>query len=217
MGFELKQLLNWIYFSRCQFCKKTGEKPVCQQCFEKIKINSGIPIKVLSGVKVYSACEYSGQVRNIIKGLKYKNKRKFAATLAELIDKQIKMAGLSEDFTIVPVPLHFTRLIKRGYNQTELIAKELAKLGAYKLNTKMLKRKNRTKALYDLSREQRENEVREAFSVNKKYLCEGQILILDDICTSGSTLNEVIKTLKNENMNDLCAIVVANPQQKTEK
>lgn len=138
--------------------------------------------------------------RKIIYDLKYKG----AAPHAEFMG--CEMAYTYRDFilatgakAVIPVPLHRKRLKSRGYNQAELIARALVKFmgdeSGFFVNTTLLIRNNYTMPLKTLDGNRRANSVRQAFKIGSKERYESVILI-DDIYTTGATINECAKTLK---------------------
>lgn len=91
---------------------------------------------------------------------------------------------------VVPVPLHWRRRYKRGYNQATLIATEAARMLKLPLAEEALRRSKMTLPQNKLSREARQRNLADAFSGNKKLLANKCVLLIDDVCTSGATLLE---------------------------
>ena len=118
---------------------------------------------------------------------------------------------ISGDFQVVPVPLHKNRIKKRKYNHMELVAEEFCKLSGYSLNTELITRVKDTKPQYKLSRKERLENLSEAFEVDKSKDLGKSILILDDICTTGATFEEMIKTLKSEGLKDIVCLSSSSP------
>ena len=94
--------------------------------------------------------------------------------------------GINSDFQVVPVPLHQKRIKKRKYNHMNLAATEFCKLSGLTLNLELIKRIKDTKPQYKLSKAARADNLRNAFAVDKTKDCGKPILIIDDICTTGS-------------------------------
>jgi competence protein ComFC len=98
---------------------------------------------------------------------------------------------------IIPVPLHRSRLKERGFNQAELVAKYVSKYTSIPMYANTLKRIKKTKPQYEMTLEERQKNLRNAFRVvDETLLSEKSILVIDDIFTTGSTAYEVSKTLK---------------------
>ncbi|MCQ2115332.1 MAG: ComF family protein [Bacteroidales bacterium] len=130
--------------------------------------------------------------REITKSLKYRGDfgtgRMFARELAMKIREA---AFLADADLIVPVPLHWTRRWKRGYNQAEVIAEVLSRELGIPCETSLLQRTRRTKTQTKLGVEQKGKNVSGAFAVKPGSVCEARhVILVDDVCTTGSTLSE---------------------------
>lgn len=125
--------------------------------------------------------------------------RSFGAMLGERL---LSCAYLGQVDAVVPVPLHWTRRWTRGYNQSEIIASEIAKRLSCAMLASLLKRKRRTKAQTKLDIEQKKSNVLGAFSVNQKVLLNllnagaRQVLLVDDVFTTGATMTEACVVLR---------------------
>lgn len=209
----LKQLLDWIYRRNCYFCKKPcDEGSMCQKCYEKIEINFPQPVKIINGIKIYSASLYVDNLKKLIRGLKYHKQRELALPMAQILYAFWQKLDIKdEEFEIVPIPLFTKRERKRGYNHMILVAQEFSRLTGYQVNTEIVKRIKDTKPQYKLKRTQRLENLKNAFKINNNEYHDKKILLMDDICTSGTTLGELIKTFQKHNITDLYAIVGASP------
>ena len=96
---------------------------------------------------------------------------------------------------LVPVPIHFSRKRKRGYNQAELIARELSKHSGIPMNTQLIRRQGRTRPLKGLSYVERQNNLKRAFKIYKNDVKLNTIVIIDDIYTTGSTIDTITRVL----------------------
>ena len=119
--------------------------------------------------------------------------------------------GLDKDFQVIPVPLHKNRIKKRKYNHMELVAEEFCKMSGFTPNFELIKRVKDTKPQYKLSRQERMKNLANAFVVNKEKDLGMPILILDDICTTGSTFEEMISALKKEGISDITCLASSSP------
>jgi len=209
----LKQLLDWIYHKKCYCCNRaSAEGWICEDCTESIDLNAPTPIKNIAGVRVYSAGSYGGNLRKIIKGLKYHRKKDFAKFAAKILyEYWLELDVEKKNYTIISVPMHKNRKRKRGYNHTELIAEEFSRLTGYPADNSMIFRVKDTRPLYGLSRAQRMDAIQGAFEAVTKNYKNTPLLIIDDICTTGATLGEIIGTLNRQNIEDITALVIANP------
>ncbi len=129
---------------------------------------------------------------------KFHNQRRFGQYYAEeLAERYGAVLKRWNPDLIVPIPLYPARLRKRGYNQAAIAAKILGKMLGIPVSVKLLKRVRRTSPLKNLSPVQREKNLRNAFAAADGARLDGKaILLIDDIYTTGNTMNEAAKTLK---------------------
>jgi len=209
----IKQLLDWIYHKKCYICGKDAfSKPVCSKCLEEININQFNPHKKIGSFEIYSATTYTANIRKIIRGLKYHKKKDIAKPIADIMYSYWKNLSInSVDFEIIPMPLYSKREKERGYNQTYLIAEEFSKLTGYTVNNKIARRIKNTEPQYKLSKKDRIKNLKDAFVVNKIEYTGKNLLLIDDISTTGTTLDELKKTFEKEGISVCYAFVVANP------
>jgi len=137
-------------------------------------------------------------MRQAILQLKYHDVKALAKPLAQLLKEHIESDPSTYD-TIVPVPIHPRRLRERGYNQSALIAHELSRLISAPLaNGLLLRRRNTPPQARSLSLKERQRNVVGAFYCRGHSLLKGkQILLIDDVCTSGATLGACASALKS--------------------
>ena len=143
---------------------------------------------------------YNEPSRKLILAFKHGGKIALAPLLARLIAARLPERVEGQDAAlIVPVPLHRWRLWRRGYNQAALLARELAKLGAGELVVDGLIRTKPTPSLGGLGRQQRERALAGAIAVKPsllKNVCGKDIILVDDVLTSGATSDACVATLK---------------------
>ena len=184
----------------CEGCRRAiADRFIfCIDCFDKIKMvtTREIPITKNMSAKLFAIADYTEPLRSLILAKKYSNQLA-SKQLAKLI-WQMTALRYSEFDYLVPVPLHWARQLKRGYNQAEIIADELAKFsGAKKLN--LLKRKKYTWYQSSLDASQREKNLKNSFTLTGKIEKGSKILLVDDLFTSGATIKfaakELLKTL----------------------
>jgi ComF family protein len=184
----------------CPVCGSENKKLPCEFCAEgQFNFDSAISI-----------FRYSGPVRDLIHILKYEGYSSpagyFALPIAELIESHTALKNY--DY-ICSVPLHRVRKRERGYNQSDLIAYAVAQL-IDMLYLNPVQRRINTLSQTLLSRDHRIKNLEGAFKVKDKKLVEGKkIILIDDVFTTGSTLNEIAKTLHSAGAEKICAITVA--------
>lgn len=138
-----------------------------------------------------SALLYEGQGRKLVLGLKHGDRTEIAQTAAGWLERAAQPL-LQDDPLLCPVPLHWTRLLKRKYNQSALLAEALAKRTDLQHCPDLLRRSRRTPALEGKTRDQRYRILGSAIEANpgRKNRVKGRnVLIVDDVMTSGATLS----------------------------
>lgn len=213
MKMFLLSLLDWIYKKKCYFCKSSNESvKMCSKCFNELEF---LPVQVnrkFNNVNIYCAGVYSKNLQKMIRGLKYHRQKDLAYYQAKFMWLYWQRLGLIQNFQIVPVPIFPKRKKKRKYNHMELVAEEFAKLSGYEVNFELIKRVKDTKPQYKLNKSQRTMNLSNAFEVNKDKLIKGKkILIIDDICTTGSTFEEMIKEFNNVGIYDITCFATTTP------
>lgn len=166
---------------------ETDEAQQCGQCMAKPPLHDGI-----QAVAAY--CDTSRQVI-----LKLKHGGKIG--LAKLVSQQMVrlLPEDAEDYLAVPVPLHWSRLWARSFNQSALIAQSLAEKSRITFAPDLLLRRRRTELLRGKSLKERKQEVAKAFSVNSQWsekLAGRNIILIDDVYTTGATSDACVKCLK---------------------
>lgn len=142
----------------------------------------------MDGLRAYAF--HTGPLQEAIHQFKYRDLRSLAATLGEMMGRgwdRLVPADLVIDI-IVPVPLHPTRQRKRGYNQAALLARELSRHLGRPVAEEVLIRTRATAPQVGLGVQERQENVRGAFQVRNNSLAGKRVLLVDDVCTTGSTL-----------------------------
>ena len=115
------------------------------------------------------------------------------------------------DFIVIPVPLHKRRFAWRGFNQAQLLSQDLAGKLGLALDQNLVLRVKNTKPQVDLNREQRKANISDAFALRPDSLVtDKKFLLIDDVVTSGSTMNEIAKLLKKNKAAEVWAAAVAH-------
>ncbi len=207
----LSQLLDLIYKKRCYICGSSKENSkLCSKCYKKIHLLPERILKHIDGIPVFSASVYEKEIQKIIRGIKYHNQRELACFQAKIMYDYWKKLNVSENsYSIVPVPLYSKRQKKRRYNHMELVAYEFSRLTGYSVNTEIIKRIKDTKPQYKLTKKQREKNLHNAFEYSENHYNKEKLLLIDDILTTGSTMEEMIKTFQKAGVFDLTVFVTS--------
>jgi ComF family protein len=209
----LRDLINLVFPRQCPGCDRDlvrGEGEVCTQCLLDIeetgfhesesdnelyyRLAGKIP---LDGAFALYYFDKKGKFKKIIQALKYKKNPQVGRFLGELYGEKLKAAGAAENLSaIVPVPLHRSRLVERGYNQSEEIGKGLSKATGVPLVARALVRGEKTATQTRKSKTERWENVKDVFEMRRPL--SGNILLVDDVITTGSTLEACIRTLHSQ-------------------
>ena len=224
----MKKFINFIIsliFPRtCSLCAKTmpfsSEQNICNECLEKIPKLEGLichkcSLPLPDGGATCSDCKskkdiyfevlkapytYSTQMQKLIKKLKYSKKIFLAKDLSIQLGKFILKENIDKNIdVVVPVPMHWFKKWKRGYNQAELLAENVAKFINKPMYNALIRTKY-TKPQFNLKKQERYENLANMFDLNKKYINDikgKRILLIDDIATTCSTANQCAKVLKS--------------------
>lgn len=178
----------------------------CPHCFDrKLRFDKSLCV-----------CSFDGAPRGLLHELKYRNGTHALGDLAAIASQFPEAGEFIDGAILAPVPLHFIRKIGRRYNQSELIAKMLADTfpNANARVADILKRSRRTPTQTTLDKEEREANIKNAFEIRgEKYIRgipkDANIVIVDDVMTSGATLSECAKILKRAGFKNVSALAFA--------
>ena len=208
----LESLLDLIYRKKCYFCGKSKYSlKMCPECYDKLCYTDIRASRVIDGVTVFVCGVYEKNLQKLIRGLKYHKQRELAFYLAKFMYEYFEKLGIERTFQVVPVPLHKNRIRNRKYNHMELVADEFCRLSGFTPNFELIKRIKDTTPQYKLSKQERMKNLSGAFEVDKTKKLSLPVLLLDDICTTGSTFEEMISSLKKEGIEDIVCFASSQP------
>lgn len=209
----LNSLLDLIYRKKCYFCGKSKYAlKMCPKCYEKLEFLDRNANRIINGVDVFCAGVYTKELQKLIRGLKYHRQKDLAYYQAKFMYEYFETLDMNNSvFELVAIPLHEKRIKKRKYNHMELVCEEFSKLSGIPCNFELIKRIKETKPQYNLSRKQRLENLNGAFEVDSTKITGKTVLLLDDICTSGTTFEEAIKVLKNSGVNNIVCFATSTP------
>ena len=208
----IEAFLDLIYKKKCYFCKSSKYSlKMCPSCYNELSYSDFCPNRIINGVNIYACGIYEKILQKLIRGLKYHKQRELAFYLAKFMYDYWLNINDKREFQVVPTPLHKNRIKKRKYNHMELVAEEFCKLNGYTLNCELIKRIKDTKPQYKLSRKERLSNLSDAFEVNISKDQGKPVLILDDICTTGATFEEMINVLHKNGITDIICIASSCP------
>ena len=214
----LEKALEYIFLPVCGICGKLGEGYLCKECEKSIKeyyIEQKVFVKDIRSkykmCKTMHLLKYEGLVRKLLIDYKFSDKSYLYKTFCEIIKNDKKTLDFIKSYDIIiPVPIHKKRMKTRGYNQSELIARELAKICGNKMYTDVLIKIKSNKAQSTLNKEERENNAKNVYKLCKlEKINNKKVLILDDIYTTGATVKECALELSKATVKEIGIFTVA--------
>ena len=214
---DFKKVWNWfleaLFPPKCLICRREGKF----LCTKHYKFKPAPPSRVSFQYvdEIFAAVSYDDLVcKKLVEAFKFRGIYDLAEIMAnEIVYRNKKFL---ENSILVPVPLHWTRKIWRGFNQTEILAKKIAEKVDSAESREILKRIQKTKQQARLSKKERIKNTENAFvfvgtgrDLSLKELKNKQIILIDDVVASGSTLDAAAKTLKFAGFQKVKAVVFA--------
>jgi ComF family protein len=208
---------SWLYPNRCILCGARGDDglDLCAACRVELPYNHtacprcGLPLPgdlptLMCGhclrhppryARTLTLCRYSNPADHLIKQLKFQGKLAHARLLGELLAAQLATRIEQPPQRIIPVPLHRTRLRERGFNQSVELARPIAARFGIPIDVTSCVRVRATPAQSTLPAAERKANVRNAFKVRRSIPVR-HVAILDDVITTGHTVNELAQALR---------------------
>jgi len=210
----IDKILDAVFPNVCGFCEEIDKYSLCEKC------KSQLPNKLFYGIselkntyfnKHIYLFSYEGKTRERILSYKFGDRSYMYKTFARIILNNEKVCKILIGYDIITeVPIHKKRKAERGYDQSKLIAKEVAK-GLEEIKYLQLLKKNVNNSRQSvLQREERLVNVKNAYWVlNKEIIKDKKIIIFDDIYTTGSTVNECARILRENGAREVLALTLA--------
>ncbi len=216
--------LDWWIVPPCPLCQRTAKAVFCQDCQNKLQVDriSTWPMTTTPW-PLYAWGIHRGGLRRAIYQLKYEGQRRIGPVLGEWlgarwVETRQPRSGSRRaygpdypDYTVVPIPLHAERLRQRGYNQAALISQAFCEWTGLRHLAKALVRVRATAAQHELNPLQRQHNLAGAFAL--KHAPATPVLLVDDIYTTGSTLQAAQEVLAAAGIPVAGVIVVAKAQK----
>lgn len=212
-----KLILDWLYPHTCPFCGKVTKNPVCRVCAGKLPYveeplckKCGKPIRSETAEYCFDCTRtehsydrgfglwlHQQPVQRSVYQFKYHNRRIYSQYYAQEMVKRFKQAVFQWKIDlIIPIPLYKQRKKIRGYNQAEVLATQIGALLSLPVDAVSLKRIRATSPQKKLDVRTRKKNLNNAFALDKKAVLPRTVLLVDDIYTTGSTIDTAALVLK---------------------
>lgn len=213
-------ILDFIYPPVCGICGKLGQDYLCKKCQKILESQAKFAIDKNQDYnqnfnKHLYIFKYEGIIRNMIINYKFNEKSYLYKTFVNFLLKNKKFFKILKSYDkIIPVPISKKRMKQRGYNQSKLIANELSKKLGIDLDLNSLLKVKDIIEQSKLDGRKREENIKNAYSlstyaISKNTLENKKIILIDDVFTTGSTVEECAKTLKNANPKKIDVLTIA--------
>lgn len=212
-----EKILDLIYPNVCGICNRINNENLCERCkkelskYELYQIDNYTSDETKYFDYLYCTLIYEGIVRKKIISYKFGGEAYLYKTFTKIIINNKKIYDFLKLYDIIlSVPMCKNKESVRGYNQSTLIAKELAKKVNIKFENDILIKIKETKIQSTLDKKQRQENVNNAFDIkNKEIIDDKKIVLFDDIYTTGSTANECSRILKNAGAKEILVVTLA--------
>ncbi|NUN65590.1 ComF family protein [Pseudanabaena biceps] len=217
-----------LWQANCPLCKRPADGVLCKDCDRQITacqspkfLQLDHPISL--DIQLYSWGIYDGAIKRAIAACKYDNHPEIMEAIAKKIadtwqrsPEAKALTQRAKHLTVIPIPLHTNKLKSRGFNQAEVLARCFCDRTAISCMPQLLKRIKDTKAqMQTKGKHEREQNLAQAFAVPSHLKAsERDVILFDDIYTTGATIREAIATLSASKINVRGVVVIARPQFK---
>lgn len=221
----LKRLVGWLLPAKCVGCNRLGDwwctecqarvvvvtNPTCQRCRTLTPIGQYCKRcrRYVSLTGILAGAHFRDPIPQAIKALKYKSTKTIAGQLAKYQLAALKRLPQKTRCVLVPVPLHRAKQRERGFNQSELLSSAVAARSDLPV-AKALERIRPTQSQTGLAKKERIRNVAEAFRIRKNTSIKGKVVLLvDDVATTGATLNACATACRQAGARQVWGLVVA--------
>lgn len=201
-------MLHILFPLHCHLCntRLRTNQYLCSSCTENLPRQHN-PLFFKEGIPCFAPFLYEDAIQWMLKQLKFGKRLWYANILGQLMAESLHTHYTTLPRLIIPIPLHKQRLQQRGFNQSLEIAKCISKQIHIPVSKRHVIRHKATKPQAQCKAYERSRNIRRAFT-SKKHITGYNVILLDDVMTTGSTLLECYRTLENASMGhiNLCAI-----------
>lgn len=215
--FLCQEIERLVFPTCCLICGKLTNKILCNECKKELYKKAIFKVEDNKNKDLYFEKHiyiflYKDKIRNLILDYKFNDKSYLYKLFSKIIIKNEKICGILKKYDIIiPVPIHKKRKKQRGYNQSDLVAKQITyEIPSLEYENKIIEKAKNTLPQSSLNKKQREENVKNVYKiVNKEKIKNKKIIIFDDIYTTGSTANAIAKILKQNGAKEILILTIA--------
>jgi ComF family protein len=182
-------------YGHCLVCGAVTNRGLCRQCAAKTPFD-----------RVFVVGERRGVLKHLVGDYKYNSERGNTGIMVRLLDETLPI--LPDNCLVVPIPTIAPHIRRRGFGHTELVGKGLAKLRHLEYDGKLLQRANNS-VQHGLTVAERRQQAKHTFRLGRNHHIPGEILLFDDIYTTGATITAAAKLLKNAGVKTINLAIIA--------
>lgn len=197
--------------ARCLSLIRAHETMFCPSCLRRLPENKKGCHKNAHYLLAPLGNYDDAALRALIHALKYKGAKEASYTLSALLARYVSQLQLdADDYLVIPIPLSHKRMRERGFNQAELIAGDIASRYHLEMRSDILCKIKHTPTQTGLSKKERKTNLLGCFELRDKKGVHGRsVILVDDVFTSGATMDEAARTLKEAGVKKIIALVLA--------
>ncbi len=199
----------------CRGCGKIGAV-FCECCKNYVsitKMDPGFNFHAQNFEKIFMVGWHDGMIGNLVKEYKYNSVRALAEVLADFLDEALPI--FNEELVLVPLPTISSHIRQRGFDHTGLLAKKLAKKRGWQVEKCLGRNKNSVQV--GANRNERKKQAKGAYKLIEEVNKEAYYLLLDDVWTTGASMTEAAKIMKNGGAKRIMGVVLAVNRGKDER
>lgn len=219
LSLYFKEIFSFFLKSSCPLCDRPTAAEICPYCTQQLQgCQISHPDRYWQEpLPLFVWGHYEGALKRAIAALKYENQPQLAQPLGQWLGEAWLQSSRFDKLkvpTVVPIPMHSEKQQKRGFNQAELLAQSFCDMTRFPLQKQGLERIKATEAQFGLSRQAREQNLKEAFRLGKlRPQKTTSVLLLDDIYTTGATAIAAAQTLQQQGFKVYGVLAIATTKR----
>jgi ComF family protein len=216
----LSSLIDWLFPPQCLICGKIPDAApfLCESCYRACSVfddcpDSGAHHEDKPANRVCVMFTFDEYIQKLVHQLKYRDMPYIGTFLGQRVGKYYQHHDIANCDALVPIPLNAVRKRERTYNQSSYIARGIASVWGIPVEERLLKRCRNTRTQTRLNRDERRENIRDAFVLRNKKQIPERVCLIDDVFTTGATTMEAARTLKRSGVRMVHILTLATPRK----